>query len=85
MFVGVTVFAVWLGWEVKFVRDRKAFLDSEHCPPYSLGPQAMVPIWRRALGDMAIKSFRLSHYNTDHDRQRTLAKSLFPEAEIVRN
>jgi hypothetical protein len=27
MFVVVTVFAVWLGWELKFIRDRKAMVD----------------------------------------------------------
>jgi hypothetical protein len=26
MFVVVTAFAVWLGWELKFIRDRKNFL-----------------------------------------------------------
>ncbi|HEY2841060.1 MAG TPA: hypothetical protein VGJ26_18035 [Pirellulales bacterium] len=28
MFVGVTVFAVWLGWELRFIRERKSFFES---------------------------------------------------------
>ena len=28
MFVVVTLFAVWLGWELKFIRDRRGFLTA---------------------------------------------------------
>jgi hypothetical protein len=28
MFVAVTLFALWLGWELKFIRDRRSFLKS---------------------------------------------------------
>jgi hypothetical protein len=28
MFVVVTLFALWLGWELKFIRDRRSFLKS---------------------------------------------------------
>jgi hypothetical protein len=28
LFVVVTLFALWLGWELKFIRDRRSFLKS---------------------------------------------------------
>jgi hypothetical protein len=70
MFVVVTVFAVWLGWELKFIRERQAFLsrmeeqggltifageEGESGVMYFEG-QTPIPFWRRWLGDRAVAS-----------------------------
>lgn len=84
MLVVVTVFAVWLGWELKFVRERKAFLDwtieERHIIRFTHfdGPAPAVPFWRRWLGDAPVQSVMLPHGSSEADLIR--AQSLFPEA-----
>lgn len=70
VFVAVTVFAVWLGWELKYIRERKAFLLRVQAQgsqtvyaddPLWKGTTTSVairvpriPFWRRWLGDRPV-------------------------------
>jgi hypothetical protein len=92
IFVVVTVFAVWLGWELKFIRDRKVFLKwvdetsgsygtkSEWAirpnNPFSNTPD--VAKWRRWLGDDATIAITLGPGYTKDEAARMWR--LFPEA-----
>jgi hypothetical protein len=96
MFVLVTAFAAWLGWELKFIRDREAFLSwrdrkceveqREH--PGLDGPVALwvrpkpatIRIWRTWLGDEPAEFVVLPHAASIVDQER--AKALFPEALV---
>ena len=59
MFVVVTLFAVWLGWEMKYVRERRACMERiasdksvlVHIPPGPGGTEVQIPFWRKWLGD----------------------------------
>ena len=88
MFVVVTVFAVWLGWELKYVRDRKAALDlltqsggttviyGTLSNPVSL--PVPIPWWRRLLGDEGIPYLLFPATWTDEECNHAI--QLFPEA-----
>jgi hypothetical protein len=94
MFVVVTAVAVWLAWELSYIRERQAFLASlQHKnaevtdnrttwtfthPPRAVPPE--IPLWRRWLGDRAVDAIDLPPKWSASDRQ--MAKALFPEAII---
>jgi hypothetical protein len=90
MFVAVTVFAVWLGDELKFVRDRQTWIRENEYERERLGqgvvtihwltPAAPIPFWRRWLGDRSVRSVELFANATNADLDR--AKYLFPEASV---
>lgn len=85
------MFAIWLGREVKFVRERKAFLKWVDDTGGAYGPkvidsghpsQAAVPFWRRWLGDFGVVAIGLGKgYETDYKRAND-ARRLFPEAHV---
>jgi hypothetical protein len=89
----VTVFACWLGWELKFIRERQAFLrwvaeaQSESKPPYHRTVShevntdgSVIPIWRRWLGDEPVLVINLPH--TDKEGVLEEVSALFPEAKM---
>jgi hypothetical protein len=96
MFLMVTVLAVWLGWELKFIRERRDFLalldryrmaeieaargravsTAVLTPSYE---DAIVPFWRRWLGDEAQSVILLPGNTSETHLQQ--ARSLFPEAK----
>jgi hypothetical protein len=94
MFVVVTVVAVWLGWELKFVRERQAWVQANKAlirpgEPVPVGSvvgmyidsgatQSYFPIWRRWLGDAPVPTIVFPEPWTNHDS----VKRLFPEAEL---
>lgn len=85
MFVVVTVVAVWLGWEMRFVSHRKAWLR-EH-PAALQGwvgyPDAVtIPAWRRWAGDAAIPALVWQDEWTKDDLETM--HYLFPEAHVVK-
>jgi hypothetical protein len=95
MFVVVTVFAVWLGWELKFIRDRRAFLaamddlrTSETQDAIGMfisgtwltTPGTSLPFWRRWLGDEPQTIIILPRTSSEGDRET--AVRLFPEAQV---
>jgi hypothetical protein len=95
LFVMVTLLACWLGWELKFVQERRAMLGSllasgngyTTCSQLVASSDehgfaynpATIPFWRRWLGDEAVESIIVP------DAQEPLSKALtlFPEAIIV--
>jgi hypothetical protein len=95
MFVVVTVFALWLGWELKFIRDRKAMqtwlkenggsvmsVDEGYQIAGHWGGGFVppsIPWWRRMLGDEPIPSVGLPR---EEPKYKDRCSLLFPEAEI---
>ncbi len=79
MLVLVTVFALWLGCELKFIRDRKAVI-ADAAREGSAVPSddsSGIPFWRRLLGDRAMDLLFLPYYYSDADLDN--ARRLFPE------
>jgi len=82
LFVLVTIFGVWLGVQVKWIRDRHAAtraIFGEGSEQFGDTPAAPWPI--RLLGEVGISSFgqaeaQAAGYSTERIR------SLFPEATI---
>ena len=90
LFLLVTVLAVWLGWQVRIVRERQAMrvFIKEHRsivttlkdwqPPLgATPPKISVPFWRKWMGDEPIVQVTLSH-KLDHAEMEQV-RSLFPE------
>jgi hypothetical protein len=95
MFVVVTVFAIWLGWELSYIRERKdaiARLGEPEClfiastgelrnmNPGNEALIATIPIWRRWLGDEPMAQVCL-----DAAQDSSLVEKLvelFPEADL---
>jgi hypothetical protein len=96
MFVVVTAFAVWLAWELNFIRARKNILESVYegrwyadspgrifrpaVPPKA--EWARIPFWRRVLGDTPIDFVVLGVGHTPEDAKRV--RELIPEAQVYR-
>src|SRR5262245_43460203 len=92
MFVIVTAFSLWLGWQAKIVLDRREALDElraagcstmfadeaflEEPARWNRVELPSVPIWRRWLGDRPVAW--INCWGSD-DSKRTRMKSLFPE------
>lgn len=95
LFLILTVPALWLGWEVKFVRQRKAMLGLVLAERNGYVLQShliararedgrkynppTIPFVRRFLGDEAVETIIVS----DVAGQAQRAISLFPEAVIL--
>ncbi len=97
LLVAVTLLAVfmgWLGWELKFIRARKAALADgsvigrlrpDELDFKELLPQATlatIPFWRRWFGDNAYQWLSVPAESTQADMDRM--KEMFPEAIVVR-
>ena len=95
MFVVVTVFACWLGWELKFVRERKAWrAENEerivalglmswdpYWDPYASPKRAHIPWWRMLMGDVAVEFLAFSEKASNEEFNYALR--LFPEVLYV--
>jgi hypothetical protein len=93
LLVLVTVFAIWLGWELKFIRDRKNFLallnEYEAAELKDGGFTAWIntpvfdeptlPFWRPWMGDYPRGVVLLPGNTTEEHLQ--MARRLFPEAK----
>ena len=82
LFVVVTIACIYLGWEAKIVRDRKAMLEISADGPVvdvtlSTDKDAALPLVRRWLGDHFCRSVYLKQ-SADIARY----KSAFPEADV---
>ncbi len=85
LFVLTAIFAVWLGWQMKFVRDRQAMLTAldekyKRSPNWIDNEVNRLPLIRRLLGD---RSILFIFYQTEH-RELDLAdvEAMFPEAGV---
>jgi len=88
MFVVVTlvaVFLAWLGWELSYIRERKAWLRQNDFYGLVTGVtvwkgssgKAQIPWWRTMLGDEAVGVIQFpAHWP---DEQCDHAMQLFPE------
>jgi hypothetical protein len=95
LFVLVTVFGVWFGWELKFVRERQAVREelqrnggivqtaAEIQQPWFVGTRT-IPFWRRWLGDEAMWFVGPLYDLVDEPRIKYLERlvRLFPEADV---
>jgi hypothetical protein len=87
MFVAVTLFALWLGWELRFIRERHAVhkwvVDSGGVIILGTDQREIargivqIPFWRRWLGDFAVGMVVLKSDATPADIER--AKAAYPE------
>ena len=95
MFVVVTVFAVWLGWELKFIRDRKAlrnWLAANGGGVTVQNPKGFdgdyyhevvaIPFWRSWMGDEPIAYFDAPPLSRAEIERLTKA---FPESYGLRS
>jgi hypothetical protein len=84
MFVVVTAVAIWLGWELKFIRDRKATIArmvADGSGSAIPKPASLYPSWRRRLGDELFGLIIVPDAWTEGDAMAV--KSLFPESRIL--
>jgi len=91
MFVVVTVFAVWLGWQLKIVNERQAFLLWVENTGGVYGPvvansghqdQPQIQFWRIWLGDFGVIVIGLGKQFENDQGKAEEARQLFPEADI---
>ncbi len=91
MLLLVTALAIWLGWELRYIRQRQANIrEIEQLGGYAvtvadegktsrpLKFKAKVPVWRLWLGDKAVARFRIPD---GADKVLGDYQSLFPEAD----
>ena len=75
----VTAFAVWLGWELSYIRERRAWVSENQAlldaPPLE---DVRIPPWRVWLGDEPVPGIIMLDQWTDEEWRRV--KRLFPEA-----
>jgi hypothetical protein len=90
LFVGVTVVASWLGWNLNIVRERarlrKLMFDrgvsfSAWISPGERIPEATTPFVRRIMGDKGLGMI----WNLDDLTEREVAdlRRAFPEADMI--
>jgi hypothetical protein len=95
LFLVVTVFASWLGWELHVVRERQAIrqriaesggkIYSSEESEYLLTSLGMVtecriPFWREWLGDEPVGFITLKTSASDAELKK--ARLAFPEAQV---
>ncbi len=82
----IAAFAVWLGWQLKIVRDRRAMVISIELNNQGwclLGLDGKLPLTRRLLGDQCVVAIQLASDYVEHDLNEVQAR--FPEASVWRN
>jgi hypothetical protein len=97
MFVIVTLFACWIGWQTSIVRERKAVLKemkgnpSFHVTTVSerldwavppFAPLPKVPLVRGWLGDEAVFSLSILGHGEGSETVLARFKKAFPEADV---
>ena len=93
MLIAVTIFAVWLGWEGRVVRNRYALrrqieesggqlVSTTDYNNFAISGESTTHIsfWRRWLGDEAVEGVILGSEATQQNV--TDARSAFPESKI---
>ncbi len=97
MFLVITLLALWLGWELQFIRARCDYLAQNAAAweaalmRRTLGPTGprivpyedseLIPVWRRWLGDKTQYSIFLPPDCSEEFE--ALARRLFPEARVT--
>jgi hypothetical protein len=98
MFVIVTLFACWIGWQTTIVRERKAVLKEMRGNPsfhvttvaerldWAVAPNTPLPkvsIVRSWLGDEPVFSLSILGHAEGSESVLTRFKNAFPESEVV--
>ena len=78
LLVALTVVAVWLGWNVHVVRQRKAALAAPSVETWTPASVLSLPPWRRWFGDQAVGIIV-----SDDPAHVVTLNRLFPEAEVL--
>ena len=80
-FVVVTIFGVWLGYQVKWIRDRQEALDQHVCIGSLAPPQRDAPWPLRWFGEVGYHSIVIRM----PDSQQEVARvgHLFPESQVI--
>ncbi len=81
MFVVLTAFSLWLGWQAKIVRDRRDALEGQRWDfAFADRDDFRIPVWRQWLGDRAVRSIHIDA--NDDTPQFLLLRRQFPEALV---
>lgn len=92
LFLLTTVVALWLAWEMAFVRERQAWVRTHSAiVDPEIGsfltavaplPASSIPWWRQILGDGAVTTIlERSEWTAD---DRAIVARLFPEATVAK-
>jgi hypothetical protein len=83
MFVAVTVFGVWLGWNLPQVRELERILEQgvSVCPENGRHVLHKVPLSWRILGAEPVSFLWLQHDASDSELSRI--RALFPETATI--
>ena len=79
LFLVLTVFGIWLGVQVKWIKDRRDFLRGN--VRFSAPGTALAPWAIRVLGEPGYAQVWIGPYDPDVDQSQAKARKLFPEAE----
>jgi hypothetical protein len=84
LFILTTLVAIWLAWELSFIRERQVWVrENERLltsdPTAVAPPVAHIPWWRTLLGDQAVPSILAIEWS---DEDTAHVGRLFPEAVI---
>jgi hypothetical protein len=94
IFVSITLFALWLGWEVNWLRKRHAIIKDCYSYVEDAGLRA-APGLLWLLGEPGYREIRPRHYTVnwyplftpqaaeEHRLERKRIRSLFPEVETI--
>jgi hypothetical protein len=86
MFVVITAFGVWLGWQFHVIQNRKALIKHLESNGGTIGYSGDSPLqpkiswFRQLLGDRAVQFISLGN----SDAPSEPVKAVFPEADIIR-
>jgi hypothetical protein len=81
LFMAITLLAVWLSWELDYIRERRETrneVEAKHIQFLFAHPKQSIPFWRVWLGDEPVDC--ISVLSSDRDQVMRI-KRLFPEAE----
>jgi hypothetical protein len=84
MLLVTTLVAIWLAWELAFIRERQAWIRDNaallESDPSAQRVVAHIPWWRMLLGDEAVATLEESDEWSEDERDYVVR--LFPEATL---
>ena len=85
LFLLMTLFAVWLGVQAKWIRDRREFVQvGTEGRKMATDGVTNAPWSIRILGERGIKGIYISENDPNFERMERQAMALFPEAMVGR-
>jgi hypothetical protein len=87
LFILTTLVAIWLAWELSFIRERQAWLRDNPAFVHRMEageetalPEPHISWWRRCLGDEAVQLIVCPAGWSESERDRV--QTMFPEATL---